>query len=151
VVADEIEFLEHYKKTEALRFEQKFEYKIEVDPTIDPYEVLVPTMILQPFVENAIWHGLSSRHGQGKMRIGFEKSGESLVSSVEDNGKGRETAAKEKDAKHKSKALKITERRLHLLSEEKARPASLELIDLKDGAGNPNGTRVIIRLPFMDE
>ncbi len=151
MVADEIEFLEQYIKTEAMRFEQKFEYKIEVDDAIDPDEVLVPTMILQPFVENAIWHGLSSRQGQGKVRIGFEKSGDSLVCSVEDNGKGRDTAAKEKDAKHESKALKITERRLQLLSEEKARPASIEFIDLKDGAGNPIGTRVVIRLPFMDE
>jgi sensor histidine kinase YesM len=79
IVADEIEFLEQYKKTEAMRFEQKLEYKIEVDSTIDPDEVLVPTMILQPFVENAIWHGLSNRQGQGMVRIGFEKSGESLV------------------------------------------------------------------------
>lgn len=151
-VADEIEFLEQYIKTEAMRFEQKFEYKIEVDQAIEPDEVLIPTMILQPFVENAIWHGLSSRQGQGMVYIRFEKSGDSLVCSVEDNGKGREAAAaKGKSANHESKALKITERRLQLLSEKMAKPASLEFIDLKDGAGNPTGTRVVVRMPFMEE
>ncbi len=151
VVADEIEFLEQYIKTEAMRFEQKFEYKIEVDDAIDPDEVLVPTMILQPFVENAIWHGLSSKQGQGKLYIGFKKSGDSLVCSVEDNGKGRGTAVKGKDANHESKALKIIERRLQLLENQTGKKSSFDIIDMYNKEGIPKGTRIEIRIPYLEE
>jgi ligand-binding sensor domain-containing protein len=147
-LSDEIELMELYIKTEAMRFEQKFEHKIILDGTIDPDEVLIPTMIVQPFVENAIWHGLSSKQGHGMIQITFEKQGQSLVCSVEDNGKGRASTAKEKGSKHESKALKITEQRLKSLSEETGNPTSFEIVDLLDKDGNPSGTKVVIKIPY---
>jgi LytS/YehU family sensor histidine kinase len=128
--------LELYMKTEAMRFEQQFTYDIQVGESIDPDDTLVPTMILQPFVENAIWHGLSRKAGPGKVQIRFEKAGEMLVCSVEDNGGGRPSAALQKADGHESKALGITERRLQLLGDETGTRPFYTIIDLKDGLGN---------------
>lgn len=149
-IADEVELLRLYMDTEAMRFEQKFTQEITVDEALDEEEVLIPTMILQPFVENAIWHGLSNKPGQGRVSISFAKQGNTLCCTVEDNGVGRKAAAEKKNSGHASKALPITARRLQLLAEETQQPASFDIIDLTDSLGNATGTRVEVRLPLME-
>ncbi|MBK7336153.1 MAG: histidine kinase [Saprospirales bacterium] len=116
-VSDEIELLKLYLQTEAMRFEHKFSYVFEVDESLDPDDVVLPTMILQPFVENAIWHGLSNKKGEGLIRISFKKENEMLHCVVEDNGIGRDAALHSKSGVtvHESKAMSITLRRLELL------------------------------------
>ncbi len=150
-ISDEINFLEQYLKTEAMRFEKKFSYFFEVHPSIDPDDMIIPTMLLQPFVENAIWHGLVKKNGPGTIKIFFSQQDGVLTCIVEDNGIGREAAKKLQDGnvKHESKALGITARRLKLLEEEHHIPSGYEIIDLKDADEKALGTKVVVRLPLL--
>lgn len=150
-VFEEAELLELYMQTEAMRFEQKFTYQINIDENIDPDDIILPTMILQPFVENAIWHGLANKNGQGQINIHFDLQEDGLICRVIDNGIGRENSAKNKIEKdsHESKALGITKRRLYLLEKETKQKSSFEIIDLKDDRGIPCGTEVKLTLPIL--
>ncbi|MBL7818471.1 MAG: histidine kinase [Saprospiraceae bacterium] len=143
-IENEIQFLESYLKTEAMRFEKSFSYKINVDDDIDPDEMRVPTMLLQPFVENAIWHGLSNKSDEGLVQISFYLENERLICSVQDNGSGR--VQKKHDPNHVSKALSITEKRLKYLMPD-SDSKLLEIFDLKDPQGNALGTKVCVYLP----
>lgn len=151
-VSDEIELLQLYLQTEAMRFDKKFTYDFELKDDLDPDEFMIPTMILQPFVENAIWHGISGKqNGEGHIKIKFWQENESLFVSVEDNGAGRaasrETSQKAKT--HESKALSITEHRLQLLEKKNGVAASFEILDLLDEAQKPAGTKVVLRFPML--
>lgn len=150
-LSEEIELLEQYLDIESLRLPDKFEYDFILMDQIDPYETRIPTMILQPFVENAIWHGVSRKKNQGLIKIAFEKKGDQLWCSVEDNGVGRSSAAQfqKKQKKHESKASSITEQRLELLANDESPPSSLEIIDLVDDKGRAAGTKVILKIPLL--
>ena len=150
-VYEEAEMLELYINTEAMRFEEKFSHEIKVDDSIDPDDTILPTMILQPFVENAIWHGLSGKGSKGWVKVHFQQQDGNLVCSVEDNGIGRQ-AAKSSAAGtqgHESKALGITAKRLGLLEKETGKTARYEIIDLKNEKGEAVGTKVILTLPML--
>lgn len=147
-IADEIELLEQYMAAEAMRFENKFTWLVEVDDDLDSEEIMLPTMILQPFVENAIWHGFSSKKTAGFIYIQFKKLGGSLLCTVKDNGIGRVESQKKKPANHGSSAVMLTEQRLLLLEKKGSFEANLEIIDLYDYDGSPTGTSVEIRLPL---
>lgn len=147
-LSEEIELLEQYLYTEAMRFEDKVDYEFKVSDKLDPDEVIIPTMILQPFIENAIWHGLAKKKGKKKITVAFERDGEQLCCSVEDNGIGRAATMGQKP-EQESKAIEITTRRLRLLEEMEGVSASLVITDLEDEAGRAAGTRVAIRLPFL--
>ena len=146
---DEIELLEQYMQAEAMRFEEKFHYEFIVADAIDTDEVLIPTMILQPFVENAIWHGISSKKGKGNIEIRFELENEKLICSITDNGIGRKAASQKSSSSHESKAISITQRRLNLLVSEHSLSfqPSLVIEDLVSPQNQPIGTKVILTLP----
>lgn len=147
-IYEEIAFLEQYLQAEGMRMGKKLEYEFEVDQQIDQDETLIPTMLLQPFVENAIWHGVSELPAGGLVNVRFLLRGKRLLCEVEDNGVGR----KEKSTlrkEHQSKALVITKRRLQLLTEEHAEAAHFEIIDLKNQNGEASGTKVQIFLPIL--
>lgn len=150
-IAEEVRLLEQYLRTEAMRFEKNFSYSFELDPAIDPDDTIVPTMILQPFVENAIWHGLLNKKGEGRIIIRFSLADGLLLCSVEDNGIGREAARQLRNGSevHGSKALSITQRRLELLGEEAGARAGYKIVDLKDDTGVALGTRVDLHLPIL--
>ncbi|MCB0574586.1 MAG: histidine kinase [Saprospiraceae bacterium] len=150
-VSDEINLLDQYLQTEAMRFEKKFSYSFEVDRSIDQDETIIPTMILQPFAENAIWHGLLNKKGEGTIKVSFNRQNNSLLCSVEDNGIGRAAAEKMKNdnTDRESKALSITRQRLKILETETGFPARCKIIDLKDQEGQPLGTKVILELPLL--
>lgn len=149
-VYEEQELLDLYIQTEAMRFEDKFSYEIRIADDLDPDDVLIPTMILQPFVENAIWHGLSSKAGGGKILVEFKIENDSLLCAVEDNGIGRQAAAdSQKGKKHESKALGITRKRLELLQKETGHEAHYRIIDLVEPDGSPAGTRVELVIPLI--
>jgi ligand-binding sensor domain-containing protein/anti-sigma regulatory factor (Ser/Thr protein kinase) len=147
-VADEIDLLEQYMQTEAMRVEKAFTFNFEYDNNFDPDDYLIPTMILQPFVENAIWHGLSGKGEGGHIRIRFWTEGHSLNCSVEDNGIGREAAAAKKPKDHESKALSITEHRLGMMERKNGVVASYRIEDIEEG-GVVKGTRVLFCLPLL--
>jgi len=148
---DEIELLEQYMQAEAMRFEEKFQYQFIVADEIDTDEVLIPTMILQPFVENAIWHGISNKKGKGNIEIGFKLEPEKLICSISDNGIGRKAASQNPNGSHESKAISITQRRLNLLVSEHnlAFQPSLAIEDLVNPQNQPIGTTVILTLPLI--
>jgi len=148
-LANELQTLEHFMKLEQLRFRDKLNYKIEVSEAVNANLIEVPAMILQPYIENAIWHGIKAKDGPGMLTINIEKSGKHLVCLLEDNGVGREKARQlqaNSSLKHKSFGMKITEERLAAIG--KVKGAKVEIIDLYNTEGQARGTRVVIRLPF---
>jgi len=150
-IAEEMELLERYIQTESMRLDDKINYEFDLAAEIDPDEYILPTMILQPFVENAIWHGLAHKKGYKKITIAIRLEEEQLICTVEDNGVGRQAAAHSRQSvkKHQSKAINITRKRLKHLEEMEEGQTSLEIIDLKDDRGDPRGTRVCIKLPVL--
>lgn len=149
-VGEEIDLLEQYLMAESMRFERKFEYEFEVAEEVDEDDYLLPTMILQPFVENAILHGITPKPGGGKISIRFRLEGKNILCvTIADNGIGRAAAAKLKDKakEHESKALEITRRRLKLLEDESGQAATFKIKDLFDEKGNASGTSVTLTIP----
>ena len=147
-IHDEIEALENYLTLEQLSNEDNFDYEIIVDESIQSDAYGIPPLILQPFAENSIVHGLKELQHRGKITITFEWKETFIECSVSDNGRGR-LAAKEirhqKSSYHKSTALVLTQERLASLSDELP-VKSFEILDMKD----PSGTRVILRIPIIE-
>lgn len=139
LLADELKMLELYMQLEGSRLNHKFTYEIRVSPDIDSSITLVPPLILQPFVENSIWHGLVDKETDGKILIEVTRDNSLLNCVVEDNGIGRKAAKKETG---KSYGMKITKDRIELLNKLKNTNASINLVDLE------HGTRVEVNLPF---
>jgi len=151
LVETEVEFLMLYMKVEAQRFKHTFGYEINVDEEIDPSIIEIPSMMLQPFVENAIWHGISHRMEGGYIKINLDLKGEILQCSIEDNGVGMKAAAKIAEARgktHKSRAMSIVKDRLKLLFPKQQEMCDVKHKDIIDGNGLVCGTRAVVRLPI---
>lgn len=156
VLEKEIEFIKDYLYiNQKLRYHDLFEYCITTDDDIEEDIMCVPTMIIQPYVENAIEHGLRGLSGGGLIKVNFSMIGENtMLCVVEDNGIGRAKARElqAKDAKyqnHKSRGTFITEERLRLLSKDES--LTVEVIDLFDeDEQQALGTRVEIQIPIVD-
>lgn len=141
----EIQTLQLYLELEALRLENKFDYSIIIDHTIEQDLVQIPPLIIQPFVENAIWHGIINKKMQGTIYIKIKKTGENQIEiCVEDDGIGRRAASKLKiqQVHHKSYGIDITINRLQLLDAQN----SVAIIDLYDAQQNALGTKVLIKI-----
>ncbi|MCP4178688.1 MAG: hypothetical protein GY756_13065 [bacterium] len=149
---NEIETIENYIKLQQLRFEGKFEYSINVSDEIDEEEIVIPPMILQPFIENAVKHGISKKvDSDGMISIDFSLENDKLILEVEDNGIGRTEADKLKKKEHKSLATEITNNRLALLGKSFKKKAEISILDLTDDNKNSTGTKVIIKLPVKSD
>ena len=150
-IDSEREVLELYLALEAMRFEKSFLYNFDVDEELETDEILVPSMLLQPYVENALWHGLMHKTGERRLTISFRRINEDVFECViDDNGIGRGKALeiKEQQSKtklHESKGMKISKDRLDLLQLQ-GNHASISIIDKYDESGNATGTRVVIQL-----
>jgi two-component system LytT family sensor kinase len=152
----EISFLNDYLFiNQKLRFDNGLRYEIKVDDELDEDMVGVPTMIIQPYVENAIEHGLRTKN-EGMISIQFSLLDElSILCVVEDNGIGRKQAVlnqqmDSKFQKHRSRGTSITEQRLQLLTNSQSEGGYVKTIDLEDDLGNPRGTRVEVKIPIME-
>lgn len=144
-LAEDLQALELYMQLEAMRLTNRFTYAIQIDTDIDPEETLVPPLILQPFVENSIWHGLAHKQGGGHVSVRIQKDGKMLNCTVEDNGVGRQVAATQDKtglSEKKSLGMKITNSRISLLNRRKQTKAAITFADL------PEGTRVDVKLPL---
>ncbi len=154
-IKEEASFLENYLKLEQMRFEKKFKFKIEVDPLLNNHRQQIPPMLLQPFVENAILHGIMHKDGTGMITIQFKASSENVLQCiVEDDGVGRKRSAeinRGRHSNHKSIGLDITSRRLVLMNEAGRSDYRIEIKDLHEDDGNPAGTRVEINIPILSE
>jgi len=148
----ELEAMRLYIELEALRFFGKFEYTIDVDRNLQPMIVGVPPLVVQPFIENAIWHGLLHKDEPGRLDIKIKKCEEGVQFAITDNGIGRTEAAglKSKSAnKDKSYGIKITRDRLLMLNKESKSPV-FEIYDLRDEGGAARGTKVIVKVPWTE-
>jgi tetratricopeptide (TPR) repeat protein len=146
---DELQMLRLYLDMERLRFKDSFDYSIIFTNTIDEGAVQVPPLLLQPFCENAIWHGLMQKDGPGLLTVELSLQDNILNCMITDNGIGREKSKqiKSKSAENqKSMGLKITTERLALLNRDKGLQTYYEIEDLKDEFGNAAGTRVILKI-----
>ncbi|MFY0253557.1 two-component regulator propeller domain-containing protein [Chitinophaga sp. 30R24] len=153
-VAQEVSVLENYMELEKLRLTDEFEYTIQIDPSLDANMIEIPTMIIQPFVENAIWHGLVHEKGKGRLVIKFKKVNDRILCTIEDNGIGREKAAAMQRAnkpRHQSRGLQITRDRLSLYNSRFNVDACFDIEDLVDEGGKAKGTRVNIWFPLVEE
>lgn len=144
---DEIDMNRLYLELESLRFKHSFSYTITIDDAIDPDMTLFPSLMLQPFIENAVWHGLMHKDGEKKLAIRFRLWQQQLECIIEDNGIGRERAAAIKKQKlgaqyFESKGTDLARQRMRLLHESGTMEAGLVIEDLKEG------TRVTIRVPL---
>lgn len=150
---DELEMLEIYLEMERLRFKNSFDYAITFLNAIDSDNVFIPPLLLQPICENAIWHGLMHKEGQGRVDIELSLQDNILNCTIADNGVGREKAEElnSKTAeREKSMGLKITTERLALLNKEKGVHTFYEIEDLKDENGKAAGTKVILKISFRE-
>jgi len=148
---DDLEALKLYIELESMRFEQLFNYEVKLEKGIDTEKTMVPPMLLQPYVENAIWHGLlQKKEEQGKIEVSISMDGNSLNCIIEDNGIGREASEKLKSktaTKKKSFGMKITKDRLDVLNKLAGTNASVRVIDRFDEDGKASGTRVELFIP----
>ena len=153
-LTDEIEAVSLYLQLESMRLGNRFSYKIDVDSDVDANNIEVAPLIVQPFVENAIIHGLVPKKDDCFLSIRFSKlSDNKLLCVVEDNGVGRKHSEKtkqEKGASHKSYGMSITRRRLETLTKISNDDFSVEVVDLYDDKGVVSGTRVNIIISFYD-
>jgi len=148
---EELEMLKLYLQVESMRFRNPFTYSISLDDEIDPYEIQIPTMILQPFVENAIKHGIAHKEsGKGEIQINISLDASNLVCSIQDNGVGRKKSAEinlQKGRKHNSRGIDITRERLAILQNQTKNHYQIKMEDLKNEEGQAFGTRVEIVFP----
>ncbi|MBL7988279.1 MAG: hypothetical protein JNJ94_09475 [Chlorobi bacterium] len=150
----ELECIELYMNLEQLRFGERLRYRVEVEDEIEEEELQVPPMILQPYVENAIWHGLLPRDSGGSVVVAVNQHGEgSIILTISDDGIGRKEAKERKQSggeneRHRSSGMKMIEERLDLLQQTTGQQCSVQIIDCYNEATNvPTGTRVEIIIP----
>ena len=144
---EEIETCKLYVQLEKMRFGDKVEFIFDIDESIDLKDFKVPALILQPFIENAIWHGLIPKEAGGKVTIKVIRADGAIQCIIDDDGIGREQSKQFKpqhEKTHQSKGIGLTQSRLELDKLLNEREDSIFIIDKGDEYGNPGGTKVII-------
>ncbi len=144
---DEIETCKLYIQLEAMRFQNKVSFSFDVDEHVDLKDIKVPALILQPFIENAIWHGLVPKQGGGHVNVAVRESAETIRCVVDDDGIGRELSKQYKaqyNTTHESKGIMLTLSRLKIDGILNGREESIEIVDKHDPHGNATGTTVTI-------
>lgn len=151
-VSDDLEALSLYLELEQMRFEDKFAYEIQVDENVDTDYDIMPPLLMQPYVENAILHGLNPAPTKGKLIIHLSSENNFLICTITDNGIGREKASEIRRTmpvkNYKSLGMKITEDRLRILNEINNSELSVTITDLKDANNNSLGTMVKLFVPL---
>jgi hypothetical protein len=148
-VEEEINTLRLYVELEQLRFKEPFEFKLYVDKQLKNDEISIPTMLVQPYVENAIWHGLMPRQKECELFLSFEIVEKDLVITIRDNGVGRKAEQKNKEEKgHLSKGMVLSSQRLEALRIGEEKDYSVFITDLTTEKKEPAGTEVKIIIPL---
>lgn len=144
-IADEQKMLTHYLDLERMRMENAFDYSFQIDENLDVEKVKLPTMLLQPYVENAVKHAFQGRKEGGKLTISIAKQNNELLVKVEDNGVGLN--ATEKDSSHRSFSTDANAERVKMINEGRKKSVGVKMEDRAD-LGEENGTRVTLRIPL---
>ena len=152
-LAEELETVELYMNIENIRFSNEINFEMKVDKGIDPHLVKIPSLILQPFLENALWHGLSAKEGPKCVQLHVSNGQKGYIQiAIKDNGIGREAAdrlKKRKVLKRKSVGIDITRERLDNFSKDYQNTFEVEILDLFDESGNASGTKVVLHIPTI--
>jgi LytS/YehU family sensor histidine kinase len=147
---NELNMLQLYMEMEAMRFNNKLQFKINIDDEIDTHFVHIPPLLLQPYIENAIWHGLMHKEVGGKVLLDLTMKNDNMLQvCITDDGIGRKAAAalKSKSAtKNKSFGLKMTSERINLINQLYKSDTQVRIEDLVDETGQATGTRVVIEI-----
>jgi ligand-binding sensor domain-containing protein len=151
-VQKEIEALRLYLDLETLRFGKHFEYGITIHPNVDMEFTQIPSMLIQPYVENSIWHGIMHKEGNGKIEVTLEMKDNVLCCVVQDNGIGRKRSMELKQEKesgvHSSVGMSNTRERLEIINQVNKSSMSVAVSDVLDEKGEICGTKVIIHIPI---
>jgi len=148
---NEINTIENYLTLQKIRYPEVINFNVLVDDGLDLEATLIPPMLAQPFIENAIEHGLKTLETAGMIEVRFLLRNKNLVLEIEDNGVGRQKAQenlKANDPDHKSMATGITQERINVINRKQKRKVHLNIIDLKNESGEACGTKVVIEVPF---
>ncbi|MGL4597850.1 MAG: sensor histidine kinase, partial [Bacteroidia bacterium] len=151
-VSEEMEILNGYLEMESLRFEDSFQYELSCDESTEFKNFRIPQSMLQPLVENAIWHGLLPKENDRKVTISLVRNSEKTIQcTIDDNGVGRKEVTKPLD-NHKSKSLAIhfIQQRLSRMRPSDKVVCRMQIIDKHDSTGNSLGTKVVIVLPILN-
>jgi len=144
---NEVDMISLYMELEAERLQHKFDFSIVIDKTLKADEIQIPPLLVQPFVENAVWHGMAYKEEKGEIKLSFSALEDKLICVIEDNGIGRkrsEIINKKNNIKSESKGIEITKERLHILGVKWKGSCSLDFEDLDPGL------RVIISIPLRN-
>lgn len=154
LLADEIKYLNTYLRLEQMRSESKFQYHITTEERLSTRTVSIPVMILQPFVENAVRHGVQPDNSKpGLINIHFSSDHEGLVCRVEDNGIGRQLAQLRKSTApvaYRSRGMQLTYERIQLMNINSVKKITVEIVDKFNERSEPDGTLVIIKFPIFN-
>lgn len=152
-LAEELETVELYMNIENIRFSNEIDFRISVDENVCPTSIKMPSLALQPFLENSLWHGLSPKEGEKKIHVNVKRKNQSHVSiEIVDNGVGRGAAEVNKEnrvLKRKSVGIRITKERLANFSKDYQNKFDVDIVDLFDESGNSIGTKVILDIPTI--
>lgn len=150
---EELDYLTNYLDIERTRLEDAFSWVVNIDKAVHTADYYIPPMILQPFVENSVRHGLRFRKDKaGKVTISVKHEGDYLICILEDNGVGRKAAMKYKSISpinYQSKGMSLTADRIDMFNKEHAQKITMHIDDLEDNEGNALGTKVTIRFPVL--
>ncbi len=152
-LSDEMEAVRLYLELESMRLGNRFSYEINIDSNLDADDIEIAPLIIQPFVENAIIHGLVPKKENCILKISLSKIAENkMLCVIEDNGVGRKYSEKikQKTGAHKSYGMSITRRRLEMLSKISNDDFSVDVVDLQNDKGEPLGTQVKIIISYHD-
>ncbi|WP_255307377.1 tetratricopeptide repeat protein [Allomuricauda sp. CP2A] len=152
-LAEELETIELYMNIENIRFSNEIDFKITVDEDLCPSNIKIPSLALQPFLENSLWHGLSPKEGKKMIHLNVKRKSQNHVSiEIEDNGVGRGAAEANKEnrvLKRKSVGIRITKERLANFSKDYQNKFDVDIVDLFNTDGSPKGTKVILDIPTI--
>ncbi|MBM3436860.1 MAG: hypothetical protein FJY07_11660, partial [Bacteroidetes bacterium] len=154
LLEDEVKALTLNMELERIRFKENFDFTVNVSEDLDASALFIPPMLIQPFIENAMKHGLRNKEGKGMLEVNFEHAGRVIQCIVRDNGIGREAAEKLNKAKnpnHKSVGMEVTSERIAALRLQFREDIFINVTDLKNQDGTAAGTEVILRIPFEVE
>jgi LytS/YehU family sensor histidine kinase len=152
-VDEEVRYISNYLELERVRFGDTFQYDITVAPDIDRVNFHIPPMLLQPYVENSIRHGLRYREdNKGMVQIRFVENASHLICTIEDNGVGRKLARQYKSQlpiEYQSRGMTLTARRMEMMNQGQGAPIVMEIEDMETDDHLPAGTRVTLRFPIQ--
>ena len=149
-LSKEIATIENYLELQKVRFTHKFDFLVNVDDHIDAENIFIPPMLAQPFIENAIEHGIKPMETKGLINLNIQLRNDTLTIEIEDNGIGRKKAGEllqKQDKDHKSMAIDITRQRIEVINRKLKNPIRFEIEDLVHENGEAAGTRVVFEVP----